>query len=90
MHLPKYIISFTGVTSNLISRIEVWNDGRLVEARELGFMKKMTRGARQELSVEFYGQDNEKYNFSSIIEDVHNGFLKDFAANRFATLEYSI
>ncbi len=27
--------------------------------------------------------------FSSITEDVNKGFLKDFAANRFVTLEYS-
>ncbi len=56
--LDKILI---GITNNLNSRIEAWNGNHLVEAKELGFMKKMTWGSGQELSVEFYSQDNAKY-----------------------------
>lgn len=56
-----------GVTNNLISRIEIWNHGNLVEAKELGFMNKMTWGETQIMTVEFSDHTNEKYNGKSKI-----------------------
>jgi len=50
-----------GVTSNLISRIEMWNDNELVAQKELGFMNKMTFGGEQELSVVFFDQNQSKH-----------------------------
>jgi hypothetical protein len=56
-----------GVTSNLLSRVEIWNQDQLVKSEELGFMKKMTWGQTQTLSVEFYDQTHEKYKGKSQI-----------------------
>lgn len=50
-----------GVTNNLISRIELWNNGRLIRAEELGFVGKMTWGAEQELHVHLFDQDQSKH-----------------------------
>jgi hypothetical protein len=50
-----------GVTSNLISRIELWNENELVAQKELGFMNKMTWGGEQELSVVFFDQNQSKH-----------------------------
>jgi hypothetical protein len=49
-----------GVTSNLISRMEIWKGGRLVQAKEMGFVGKTTRGDLHELTVEFQDQTNAK------------------------------
>ena len=56
-----------GVTNNLISRIEIWNQNVLVETKELGFMEKMTWGEAQTMSIDFYDQTNERYNRESKI-----------------------
>lgn len=50
-----------GVTNNLISRVEIWNQNEIVETKELGFMNKMTWGVTQTISVDFYDQTNTKY-----------------------------
>jgi hypothetical protein len=52
---------FIGVTNNLISRVEIWNQNEQIETKELGFMDKMTWGESQTLSVDFYDQTNKKY-----------------------------
>lgn len=56
-----------GVTNNLISRIEIWNQNDLVESKELGFMDKMTWGETQTMSIDFYDQTNERYKGKSRI-----------------------
>ena len=50
-----------GITSNLISRIELWRLGELVASKELGFVGKMTWGEQQTLRVVFYDQRNPRY-----------------------------
>ncbi len=49
-----------GITNNLILRIEIWNQNDLKEAKELGFMNKMTWGETQTMTVDFYDQTNVK------------------------------
>lgn len=56
-----------GVTNNLISRIEIWNQDNLMETKELGFMAKMTWGETQTMTIDFYDQTNVKYNGKSKI-----------------------
>lgn len=56
-----------GVTNNLISRIEIWNQNELIETKELGFMNKMTWGQVQKMTVIFYDQTNSKYSGQSKI-----------------------
>lgn len=56
-----------GITNNLISRVEIWNQNNLIETKELGFMNKMTWGETQTMSIEFYDQTNEKYKGKSKI-----------------------
>lgn len=56
-----------GVTSNLISRIEIWNKGKLLETDELGFMNKMTWGKNQTLAINFFDETNKKYKGKSKI-----------------------
>ncbi len=56
-----------GVTNNLISRIEIWNQNILIETKEIGFMNKMTWGEMQTMTVDFYDQTNDKYNGKSKI-----------------------
>ncbi|NEN23841.1 hypothetical protein G3O08_10040 [Cryomorpha ignava] len=58
---PKLDRILIGVTNNLISRIEIWNKNELVEAKELGFMEKMTWGETLAMSVAFYDQTNTRY-----------------------------
>lgn len=50
-----------GITNNLISRIEIWNHNQLIEVKELGFMNKMTWGATQTMSIEYYDHTYKKY-----------------------------
>lgn len=69
-----------GVTNNLISRVEVWNNDLLVETKELGFVGKMTWGENQEMTVDFYDQTNAKYKGESKITMrfyTGSGFLGD-------------
>lgn len=54
-----------GITNNLISRIEIWNQNELIETKELGFMNKMTWGQTQTITVAFYDQTNTKYSGES-------------------------
>jgi len=56
-----------GVTNNLNSRIEIWNQDNLMETKELGFMAKMTWGETQTMTIDFYDQTNVKYNGKSKI-----------------------
>lgn len=58
---PRLDRILVGVTNNLISRIEIWNKEALVATKEIGFMNKMTRGATQTMTVDFYDQTNRKY-----------------------------
>ncbi|MDY0144353.1 MAG: hypothetical protein RBR97_20925 [Bacteroidales bacterium] len=57
---PKVDRILIGVTNNLISRIEIWNQNILVETKELGFMDKMTWGETQTMSIDFYDHTNQK------------------------------
>lgn len=69
-----------GVTNNLISRVEIWNNDLLVETKELGFVGKMTWGENQEMTVDFYDQTNAKYKGESKISMRFysgSGFLGD-------------
>jgi len=50
-----------GITNNLISRIEIWNQDNLVQMEEVGFMDKMTWGENQTMTIAFYDQTNSKY-----------------------------
>lgn len=58
---PKVDRILIGITNNLISRIEIWNQNELVKSKEKGFMGKMTWGDFQTISVEMYDQTNTKY-----------------------------
>lgn len=49
-----------GITSNLISRVELWKGEDLVEVKELGFMNKMTWGDVQRLSVEMVDENHSR------------------------------
>lgn len=69
-----------GVTNNLISRVEIWNKGTMLKAKELGFVGKMTWGEIQTIAVEFYDQNNLKYSGESKLSMrfyKSNGFLGD-------------
>src|SRR5690606_888276 len=50
-----------GITNNLISRIEIWNNKKLVKVKEIGFFNKMTWGDTQTMTVQFYDETNTKY-----------------------------
>ena len=80
-----------GVTNNLISRIEIWNQDNLIESKELGFIGKMTWGETQTLSVDFYDQTNEKYLGKSKIS-MHfysgTGFWGEIGTINFDLTEY--
>lgn len=80
-----------GVTNNLISRIEIWNQNTLVETKELGFMEKMTWGETQTMSIQFYDQTNAKYEGKSEIS-MHfydgTGFFGDIGTIFFDLTEY--
>ena len=80
-----------GVTNNLISRIEIWNQNDLVETKELGFMNKMTWGETQTMSIDFYDQTNERYNGKSkILMRFYGGtgFFGDIGTINFDLTEY--
>lgn len=80
-----------GVTNNLISRIEIWNQENLVETEELGFMDKMTWGETQTMTVEFYDHTNQKYRGKSKISMRFydgTGFLGDIGTINFNLTEY--
>jgi hypothetical protein len=80
-----------GVTNNLISRIEIWNQGNLMETKELGFMAKMTWGETQTIAVNFYDQTNEKHKGKSkILMRFYNGtgFLGDIGTINFDLTKY--
>lgn len=80
-----------GVTNNLFSRIEIWNQNDLVETKELGLMDKMTWGETQTISIDFYDQTNERYNGESKIL-MHfyggTGFFGDIATINLDLTEY--
>jgi hypothetical protein len=88
---PKVDKILIGVTNNLISRIEIWNQNNLIETKELGFMEKMTWGKTQTMSIEFYDQTNEKYEGKSKIS-MHfydgTGFFGDIGTISFDLTEY--
>lgn len=80
-----------GVTNNLNSRVEIWNQNNLIDTKELGFMKKMTWGETQTMTIDFYDQTNEKYKGKSRISmHFHNGtgFLGDIGTINFDLTEY--
>ncbi len=80
-----------GVTNNLISRIEIWNKGKLIETEELGFVSKMTWGARQKMVVQFYDQTNSRYRGKSKIRMRFysgTGFLGDIGTINYDLTKY--
>ena len=87
-HIDQILI---GVTNNLISRIEIWNNDQLIETRELGFMDKMTWGEKQTLTIEFQDQTNSKYNGESRISMRFysgTGFFGDIGTMNIDLTEY--
>ncbi len=58
---PEVDRILVGVTNNLISRIEIWNDDALIETKELGFVGMMTLGQPHTLSISFFDQSNAKH-----------------------------
>lgn len=80
-----------GITNNLISRIEIWNQDNLVETRELGFMDKMTWGDTQTMVIDFYDHTNKKYKGKSKISMRFyggTGFWGDIGTINFDLTEY--
>jgi hypothetical protein len=80
-----------GVTNNLISRVEIWNQNNLIDTKELGFMNKMTWGDTQTMTIDFYDQTNEKYKGKSRISmHFHSGtgFFGDIGTINFDLTEY--
>jgi hypothetical protein len=80
-----------GVTNNLISRIEIWNQNRLIETKELGFMNKMTWGETQTMSIDFYDHTNVKYSGKSKISMRFydgTGFFGDIGTINFDLTKY--
>jgi len=80
-----------GVTNNLISRIEIWKQAKLIDEKELGFMKKMTWGEIQTMTIDFYDQTNKKYNGKSKISMRFfsgAGFLGDIGTINIDLTEY--
>ena len=88
---PQVDRIFIGVTNNLISRIEIWNQNNLIESKELGFMDKMTWGSTQTISIDFYDQTNERYKGTSKVTMRFyggTGFLGDIGTINFDLTEY--
>ena len=88
---PKVDRIRIGVTSNLISRIEIWKQDNLLETKELGFMDKMTWGETQSITVDFYDQTNKKYKGKSkILMRFYSGtgFLGDIGTINFDLTKY--
>ncbi len=88
---PRVDMIFIGVTSNLNSRIEIWNKNKRMEVRELGFMNKMTWGATQTMAVEFYDQTNKKYKGKSKVKMRFysgTGFFGDIGTISFDLSDY--
>lgn len=80
-----------GVTSNLVSRVEIWKKAELVESKELGFMNKMTWGETQTLTVDFADQTNRKYKGKSKITMRFyegTGFFGDIGTINFDLTKY--
>lgn len=57
---PKVDRILVGVTNNLISRVEIWNQNKLIETKELGFMDKMTWGGNSNNSSCFLRPDKHQ------------------------------
>lgn len=57
-----------GITSNMISRVELWKAEKLVEVKELGFMDKMTWGDTHRLSVEMVDENHSRSNGKSSVK----------------------
>jgi hypothetical protein len=88
---PQIDRIFIGVTSNLISRIEIWKANKIVETKEVGFMDKMTWGETQSLTVDFYDQTYKRYKgHSKISMRFYNGsgFFGDIGTISFDLTEY--
>lgn len=88
---PKVDEILIGVTNNLISRLEIWNNNQLVETSEIGFTNKMTWGATQTMSVAFTDQTNTKYpGKSKIIMRFYkgSGFFGDIGILYFDLTKY--
>lgn len=80
-----------GVTNNLITRIEIWSQNKLIEMKELGFMNKMTWRKTQTMTIDFYDQTNEKYNGKSNISMRFyggTGFFGDIGRINFDLTKY--
>jgi len=80
-----------GITSNLISRVEIWNKGKLVEVQELGFMDKMTWGDTQRLYVEMMDETNSRYSGKSEVKmrfTSGSGFFGDIGTLSFNLCKY--
>lgn len=80
-----------GITNNHIARIEVWNKNELIEAKELGFMNKMTWGENQSMVIDFYDQTNKKYAGKSKISMRFyegTGFFGDIATISLSLTKY--
>ncbi len=50
-----------GITSNLIARVELWNNDTLKDVKEQGFVGKMTWGNNQWLETSFHTRTLAKY-----------------------------
>lgn len=88
---PKVDKILIGVTNNLISRIEIWNQNNLVETTELGFMSKMTWGETQTMAIDFYDETNEEYKGKSKISMRFysgTGFFGDIGTISFDLTDY--
>ena len=88
---PKVDRILIGLTNNLISRLEIWKDGQLIQSEEKGFVGKMTWGEPQTLSVAFYDQTTSKYEGKSKIAMrlySGSGFLGDIGTLHMDLTEY--
>ncbi|WP_417609514.1 hypothetical protein [Owenweeksia hongkongensis] len=80
-----------GITSNLISRVEIWNGDELVDIKELGFMDKMTWGDTQRLYVEMTDETNSRYSGKSEVKmrfTKGTGFFGDIGTLSFDLSKY--
>ncbi len=88
---PKVDRILIGITNNLVSRLEIWNQDKLIESKELGFMDKMTWGETQTMTVDFYDQNYSKYKGKNKISMRFfnwNGFLGDIGTINFDLTEF--
>lgn len=80
-----------GITSTLISRVEIWNGDELVEVKELGFMDKMTWGDAQRLYAEMMDETNSRYSGKSEVKmrfTKGSGFFGDIGTLSFDLSKY--